>query len=89
MTTVEQQMRKAFFDHFFNGEEVEILEKTPKNKDKLSTHLQGRVGILQTYSGASPCVVTVCGWVNPPEDRIASNNSEATCSICLKSLSKA
>jgi hypothetical protein len=32
MTTIEEQMRKSFFDHFFNGEEVEILEKTPNNK---------------------------------------------------------
>jgi hypothetical protein len=89
MTTIEQQMRKAFFDHFFNGEEVEILEKTPKNKEELSTHLQGRVGILQTYNGASPCIVTACGWVNPPEDRMAPDASESTCSICLESLSKA
>jgi hypothetical protein len=88
MTTIEEQMRKSFFDHFFNGEEVEILEKTPKNKKELSTHLQGRVGILQTYNGASPCMVTACGWVNPPKERIASDISETTCSICLESLSK-
>lgn len=34
MTTIEEQMRKGFFDHFFNGEEVEILEKSPKKENR-------------------------------------------------------
>jgi hypothetical protein len=57
-----------------------------KEEIKLSTHIKGRVGILQTYNGASPCIVTACGWVNPPEDRMASDASEATCNQCLLSI---
>ena len=54
------------------------------DKPPLALHLKGRNGILQTYDGATPCVVTACGWVNPPEDRMASDISETTCVLCLE-----
>jgi hypothetical protein len=55
MTTIEEQMRKSFFDHFFNGEEVEILEKTPNNKIISTIKTMGRkeywtrVNLIEAY----------------------------------------
>ncbi len=59
-------------------------KKMMTDKPPLALHLKGRNGILQTYDGATPCVVTACGWVNPPEDRMASDISETTCVLCLE-----
>jgi len=54
------------------------------NMEPLTTHLKGREGILQTHTGASPCIVTACGWVNPPKERVVLEKSESTCPHCLE-----
>jgi hypothetical protein len=51
MRTIEEQMRKNFFDHFFNGEEVQILEKTHKKENRFFKSIKRYYGLLFRFVG--------------------------------------
>lgn len=56
-----------------------------KQPTELSVHLKWRE-TTQTHDGAAPVVVTACGWVNPPKDRVVNDLGETTCNICINNV---